>query len=38
MERKKNVAMRELNANIDYVNGIIIWISLCLQMKQDILK
>ena len=33
MTRKNNVAMRESNDNIDHKNVVIIWISLCLQMK-----
>ena len=33
MTRKNNVAMGESNDNIDHKNVVIIWISLCLQMK-----
>ena len=35
--RNNKVAMRELNDNIDYNNVVIIWFSLCLQMKWNIL-
>ena len=33
--RKNNLSMRKLNDNIDHNNVVIIWISLCLQMKQN---
>ena len=35
MTRKNNVGMTELNI-IDHKNVVIIWISLCLQMKLNI--
>ena len=31
--KKKNATMREWNDNIDHKNMVIIWMSLCLQMK-----
>ena len=36
MTRKNNVVIRELNNNIDHKNVVIIWVSLCLQIKYDI--